>query len=235
MNNCYVYIHYTKDTLIPFYVGKGTYYSITNKYKRSTDTNRNLHWKNIVNKHGYITKIVDDNISEDQAFELEIFLIQEIGRKDLNLGTLCNWTNGGEGGNGIVVSEKRKNIAKDIFSKPITQYSKSGEIIQNFKSIKDASEVLNIQYSTIGRCCRGERPTSGGFVFRFKGEDFTKFKNIRKRPVIQFTKSGEFINRFESATCASVSLHINVSNILQCCKHNKSYNHVGGYLWRYEN
>ena len=51
-NNFYVYVHRTADTGRIFYVGKGT------KNRAWTKGSRNLHWRNIVNKHGYTVEIV---------------------------------------------------------------------------------------------------------------------------------------------------------------------------------
>lgn len=110
-NNFYVYLY--KNPLKngePFYVGKG----VGNRSRRhlqfarsSYSCDSNLHKLNTIRKilrNGLepdIT-IVDEGISEDQAFELEMFLISEIGRADLKQGTLTNLTDGGDGVRGWV-------------------------------------------------------------------------------------------------------------------------------------
>ena len=53
-----------------------------------------------------VVKIED--ISWKEAQEVEVLLISEYGRRDLGLGNLVNLTNGGEGTQGIIVSDKTK-------------------------------------------------------------------------------------------------------------------------------
>jgi PHP family Zn ribbon phosphoesterase len=82
----YVYGHYKADTGELFYIGKGTDKRAWSKY------NRNPHWKNIVQKHGFTVKILHDNLTDDEAFVQEKILIEQVGQ-----GNLCNMTPGGEG------------------------------------------------------------------------------------------------------------------------------------------
>ena len=54
----------------------------------------------------------------------------------------------------------------------------------------------------------------------------------RSRPVVQFSKNGEFIKEWSSATEAANSLNINRKNITaNCGGHRKS---CEGYIWRYK-
>jgi len=39
--------------------------------------------------------------------------------------------------------------------------------INEFKSQKEASNILNISYSGINKCCRGKQKNTGGFIFKF--------------------------------------------------------------------
>lgn len=89
-SNVQVYLHYRNDTNEVFYVGIGRGNRPRNK------RNRNIHWKNIVNKFGYTVKILAKNLSWINACKLEIALIKKYGRKDLGLGNLVNLTNGGD-------------------------------------------------------------------------------------------------------------------------------------------
>jgi hypothetical protein len=88
-----VYLHKRKDNNEVFYIGIG------NGIKRAFDikNRKNKHWKNVVNKYGHIVEIIEDNLSWDEACELEKYWIKFYGRSDLNEGTLVNMTDGGEG------------------------------------------------------------------------------------------------------------------------------------------
>jgi len=79
---------------------------------------------NIVNKYGYEIEILKENLSWEEACELEKEYIKNIGRRDLGLGTLVNMTDGGDGTPGIIPtkesnmkrSEKLKNKKRQPFS-----------------------------------------------------------------------------------------------------------------------
>lgn len=97
MNEFYVYAHYKPSTDVPFYIGKG-------KGKRAWKiTGRNEHWGRTVNKYGFEVKILYSNLSEKEAFEKEIELIETY--KEYNL---TNMTNGGEGNTGYKFTEQQK-------------------------------------------------------------------------------------------------------------------------------
>lgn len=50
--------------------------------------------------------------------------------------------------------------------KPIIQYSLEGELLNEFKSIAIAEEETGINKSSIAKCCRGERNTAGGYIWK---------------------------------------------------------------------
>jgi hypothetical protein len=52
-------------------------------------------------------------------------------------------------------------------SKKVNQYSKDGQLVRSWDSIADICRELNMLKSNISRCCRGGRPTAGGFIWRF--------------------------------------------------------------------
>lgn len=49
----------------------------------------------------------------------------------------------------------------------------------------------------------------------------------------QLTLDGEFIRTWESSEQIKRELGFNQGNIIQCCKRNKNYSHVGGFKWQY--
>ena len=82
-----VYRHRRLDTNKVFYIGIG------NEKRPHSKYGRNRHWQNVVNKTDYIVEVIAENLSLEDACELEIFLISEYG-----IENLTNITCGGEGG-----------------------------------------------------------------------------------------------------------------------------------------
>jgi group I intron endonuclease len=95
----YVYIHIRKDTGNVFYVGKGRGQRMFQK------KGRNPLWINIVNKHGYEVVKIADNLTEEQAFDLEKEKIAEYRNAGYEL---ANMTDGGEGSSGYKHTEEHK-------------------------------------------------------------------------------------------------------------------------------
>ena len=56
---------------------------------------------------------------------------------------------------------------KDFRLKAVNQYSLNQEFIENFKSASEASRLTGISKTCITRCCRGERKSSGGFIWNY--------------------------------------------------------------------
>jgi hypothetical protein len=98
-----VYKHIRKDINEVFYIGIGK-----TENRAYSIANRNKHWHNIVNKCGYVVEILKENLTKEDAIQIEIDLIKNYGRRDLKEGTLVNLTNGGEGilSAGLEVVEK---------------------------------------------------------------------------------------------------------------------------------
>jgi hypothetical protein len=86
--NKVVYLHRKKTDNSVFYVGMGN-------LKRAYSKQRNRWWNIIVQKHDYIVEIYKDSLTREEAFELEIELINKYGRIDIKTGQLINQTNGG--------------------------------------------------------------------------------------------------------------------------------------------
>ena len=105
-----VYRHRKLDDGQVFYVGIG------NKKRPYVKNKRSSFWKNIVIKHGYEVEILAENMSLEDAKDIERLLIFEYGRIDLGTGTLCNLTDGGEGTCNVTpevrkkISERRKGV-----------------------------------------------------------------------------------------------------------------------------
>jgi len=94
--NWYVYRHIRLDKNEPFYIGIGNKKNFFRAYEINPNK-RNELWKKIYNKTEIHIEIIFDNLSKDEASKKEKEFIKLYGRKDLNTGTLCNMTDGGDG------------------------------------------------------------------------------------------------------------------------------------------
>ena len=63
-------------------------------------------------------------------------------------------------------------------------------------------------------------------------ENEDKGRESVRKPVLQFTKEGEFIKEFNSQIEAEIETSINNSNISACCR--GIYKHAGGFIWKHK-
>lgn len=89
MNKYYIYA-FCKPDGTPYYIGKG-HGNRMNSMRRSELCKRH------VAKYGKNLRYIEKDMTEESAFELEKFLISELGRIDKKTGVLTNHTDGGEG------------------------------------------------------------------------------------------------------------------------------------------
>jgi hypothetical protein len=94
-NRFYTYA-YLREDRTPYYIGKG---SGNRLYKRGKKQ-----FKPPVDKSRII--FLKQNLTEEEAFKHEIYMIAVFGRKDLGTGILHNRTDGGEGLSGVIRSEE---------------------------------------------------------------------------------------------------------------------------------
>lgn len=138
----YVYIHKKKTTGEVFYIGKGKNWRATNK------TQRNKFWKRVVQKHGFVVEIIEKDIQEWYAHELEISLIAYYGRRDQGRGTLVNLTDGGEGSEGYKHTEAVLGHNHPRFDSRIWKFKNvvTGEIVESTQyDFQKANPKLNVR------------------------------------------------------------------------------------------
>ena len=130
-----VYRHIRNDNNSVFYVGMGTETRPYTKSKRSD------YWTNIVNKYGYTVEVLSKNLSFEDAIDLEMLLIEEYGRLDLNTGSLCNLTSGGEGTKNVTESVRKKisESRKGVRSLPLN-YVRTKEHCEKLSLAKKGKE-----------------------------------------------------------------------------------------------
>ena len=127
-----VYQHRRKDTNQVFYVGIGK----TENRAYKSGKFRSEFWNNVA-KNGYTIEITHKDISWEEACIIEKYLISFYGRRDLNLGTLVNLTDGGEGGFGMILKddsrEKIRQFQLSLNKKGLPGRRKSPEEIEKIK------------------------------------------------------------------------------------------------------
>lgn len=64
---------------------------------------------------------------------------------------------------------QRANEAKTNgkLSKPVLQFTKNGEFVREWPSVMEVQRVLGFHCSTISKCCRGERKSYKGFIWKY--------------------------------------------------------------------
>jgi len=126
-NKYYIYAHINPLKNEIFYIGKGK------KDRAYRNTYRNRFWNFTVKKYGYIVDILEEGLTEQEAFEREIFYITKIGRRDLGTGPLVNLTDGGDGGSNRVLSFEIKE-----------KLSKLNKIMGTHKTEQTKKEIYSI-------------------------------------------------------------------------------------------
>jgi hypothetical protein len=106
-------IYYTyaflREDRTPYYIGKGkgnrAYRRRYKGIKPPKDKSKIL--------------ILKQNLTEEESFRHEVYMIAVFGRKDLGTGILHNRTDGGDGASGAVVSdETRRKMSEALKGKP---------------------------------------------------------------------------------------------------------------------
>ena len=114
-NRFYTYA-YLREDRTPYYIGKGIKYRIYSTNRKGLKPPKDK------------TRIIflKQNLTEEEAFKHEIYMIAVFGRKDIGTGILHNKTDGGDGAFGAVRSEEtRKKLSEVNKGKNNPNYGKS--------------------------------------------------------------------------------------------------------------
>ena len=153
MKNFYTYAYLREDGT-PYYIGKGT-------GSRVYDKRRTIN-KPKADKILFLKR----NLTEEEAFKHETYMISVFGRKDIGTGILRNHTNGGEGASGRVLTQEHKdrissaNKGKkrnDIFKKECAKRSRGNTNRRKecffrgktFKSQTEAAEYFGVSQGLV--------------------------------------------------------------------------------------
>jgi hypothetical protein len=253
-NIFYVYCHKKLTDGKCFYIGKGK----NSRY--NSKAGRNKYWWNIVNKYGFESEILINNISEQKAFEIESYFCTQIGYENL-----CNIrTEKGCGGYTMSESTKKK-LSNSLKGKPKSSQTKYKISISNkgkkrseeFKAqvskrqtghpyYQNPERNKKISSSAVGQKRSEEtkqkmrKPKPKGFGEVLKGKSLTKeqcykISEGRKgkggKVVYQYDKQNNLINIFSSAKHASDFIKVHPVNMISHL--NGKYKTCRGFIFKY--
>lgn len=149
-----------------------------------------------------------------------------------------------EAGKGRKTSDLQKRVTSErakgnkFRAIPITQYELDGTFIRTWECAMDVEKEWNIKHlhSGIAGCCRNKNQSAHGFMWKYYNGDNSNIEPYKesgnKRPVEQYSITGEYIGVFESILEASRISGISDTSIISSCKKEKSI--CGGYQWKYQ-
>jgi hypothetical protein len=142
-NRFYTYA-YLREDKTPYYIGKGTgdrIYSTNRRNNPPKDKSRIIFLK--------------QNLTEEEAFRHEIYMIAVFGRKDLRTGILHNLTDGGDGASGYVFSEETRKKMRERTPSEETRKKMSearkGEKNHNYGKIHSEETRRKMSEAQIGK------------------------------------------------------------------------------------
>lgn len=131
-----------------------------------------------------------------------------------------------------------KLVYIDTKLRPVIQFDIYGNILHQYKSLKEAEMNTGIFSNNISRCCSHKAEIAGGFVWRYADEEYNldeiKNKKYRAKPqngnVIQYDVFMNRLAEYNSAVEASNATGISVSSIKRCCREEQAS--AGGFIWK---
>lgn len=177
-----VYLHRKATDGTIFYVGMG-------EQDRAYSTHsRNKWWTNVYKKHDRVVDIVAKDLSIDDAYELEVFLISEIGRKDLGLGNLVNLDDGGKGATGhIPTASARRKLSKRTSKKVINT--------ETLEVLKSGSELTK-KYGIFANVLQKDHPKSDWM----KLEDYKNGKHLTEKWINRYKIKNSYVKIINTNT-----------------------------------
>lgn len=172
----YVYEHWRTDRDECFYVGKGKGKRAYNMYKRNP-FHKAIQKKVAKEGHAIEVKIVASNLTEQEAFALEIERIKFWRDSGADL---ANFTLGGEGTAGFPAWNRKEVICL--------------EDNKIFKSATEAGIYYNISALSICDACNGKNRNAHGLHFMFTSDPIKTIKQIESEHAKRRKRVGKNVN-----------------------------------------
>jgi group I intron endonuclease len=138
----------------------------------------------------------------------------------------CNLTNGTHGGDEPPSTKGRRHTEE---SKLKMSQAKKGKPIP---WLNNGSKRTDEHRKNLSISCKNRQSPNKGKKFDEEYRKKLSDSSTTKKKVIQYSKTGEFIKKWDSISDAQKALHIR--HISEVCRGLKNYKTTGGYIWRYE-
>lgn len=124
-----------------------------------------------------------------------------------------------------------KNARIKRADKPILRYDVYGNFIKRYENIIDITHETGYDSSCIGKCCRHEVETAYRNFWRYE-DDPSPINFISPlKPVLCYTREGQFVRQFDSVVDASKFVGCAATNISSCCRHKSKT--IKDYIFRF--
>lgn len=136
------------------------------------------------------------------------------------------------------IKTKFKMIDK---GKKVMQFNLSGELINIWDNVTEASKKIGCTSSNISSCCNCKQKSAFGYIWIYESDYTEELINKRKTskreikqsaPVIQLSLEGDYIQEFYSIKNAGETTNISRQNINSVCKGKTKT--AGGFKWIYK-
>ena len=115
----------------------------------------------------YDNPLYRDDIKEEVSKKVSKTLTGRKRKKSSNIKAIKT-----RKANGYVVTSKHKEKIRQSMlgknSQKVNRYSLDGELLQSYKSIKEASDHINVSKNGIGNACAGRQKTCKGFIWKYE-------------------------------------------------------------------
>lgn len=198
---------------------------------------------NAIQKYGWENfkhEILKENLSKEEANELEIYYICEYNTQNKAYGY-----NISSGGKSRQPSKEAIERCKELFSKDVYQFKHDGTFLNHFNSCLEAAQFVNGVGHGVSGAARGDLYQYKNYLWSYdeNGEDIldkiNSYNSIAKRMRIkQYTKKGIYLNTFDNAQAAAAvvkskdTIANRAKGIHKACK--KITMSSYGFIWRYE-
>ena len=132
--------------------------------------------------------------------------------------------------------------SKHSNDKPVLQYTKSGELVKKYSTMRAAAKALGVfdkegnpRCSQICSCCGGHKLTAYGYVWRYDGDSFEKYRNKRidtRKKINVYDSSLTFIETMDCMDDITQKYKISFPSIYKSFKKNHK---CKGYYFYYAN